>query len=69
MFNAKKANNTNNHKNKENVMTKSRQINHEYYANYETCRNRLFDDWDPDELQIEDEHLSYKEALEEDLYD
>lgn len=50
-------------------MTKNRQINHEYYANYETCRNRLFDDWDPDELQIEDEHLSYGEALEEYLDD
>ncbi|MCM1194685.1 MAG: hypothetical protein NC332_01990 [Firmicutes bacterium] len=47
-------------------MTKSRQINHEYYANYETCRNRWFDEFDHDELQIEDEHLSYKEALEED---
>lgn len=50
-------------------MTKSRQINHEYYANYETCRNRLFDTFDPDELQIEDVHLSYREALEEDLDD
>ena len=48
-------------------MTKSKQINHEYYANYETCRNRLFDDFDPDELQIEDEHLSYGEALADDI--
>lgn len=47
-------------------MTKSRQINHEYYANYETCRNRWFDDFDPEELQNEDEHLSSKEAFEED---
>lgn len=47
-------------------MTKSRQINHEYYANYETCRNRWFDEFDPEELQNEDEHLSYKEAFEED---
>ena len=48
-------------------MTKSRQINHEYYANYETCRNRLFDDCDPHELQIEDEHLSYGNALADDI--
>ena len=45
-------------------MTKSKQINHEYYANYETCRNRLFDLYDPDELQIEDVHLSYREAFD-----
>lgn len=50
-------------------MTKNRQISHEYYANYETCRNRLFDDWDPDELQNEDEHLSYKEAFEQEYDD
>lgn len=50
-------------------MTKSRQINHEYYANYETCRNRLFDTFDPDEPQNEDYHLSYKEAFEEDFDD
>lgn len=31
---------------------------HEYYANYETCRNRWFDDYEPDELQNEDIHLS-----------
>lgn len=48
-------------------MTKSKQINHEYYANYETCRNRLFDEFDPEEGQIEDEHLSYGEALAEDI--
>lgn len=47
-------------------MTKSKQINHEYYANYETCRNRWFDDWDPDDLQIEDEHLSYYQEEEDD---
>lgn len=50
-------------------MTKSRQNNHEYYANYETCRNRLFDMYDPDELQNEDEHLSYKEAFEQEYDD
>lgn len=38
-------------------MAKSKQNNHEYYANYETCRNRYFDDFDPDELQNEDFHL------------
>ena len=50
-------------------MAKSRQINHEYYANYETRRNRMFDDWDPDELQNEDVHLSYKEAFEQEYDD
>lgn len=44
-------------------MTKSKQINHEYYANYETCRNRLFDLNNPSELQNEDIHLSYKNAF------
>lgn len=39
-------------------MTKSEQTNHEYYANYETCRNRYFDDFEPDELQNEDIHLN-----------
>lgn len=47
-------------------MPKSKQINHEYYANYETCRNRWFDEWDPDDLQIEDEHLSYYQEEEND---
>lgn len=47
-------------------MAKSKQNNHEYYANYETCRNRLFDDFDPDWLQIEDVHLSWEEAFEDD---
>lgn len=37
-------------------MTKSKQNNHEYYANYETCRNRLFDEFNP-EVQNEDFHL------------
>ena len=39
-------------------MAKFRLINHEYYANYETCRNKLFDQFDPDE-QEEDYHLDY----------
>ena len=47
-------------------MAKSKQNNHEYYANYETCRNRLFDDFDPDWLQIEDVQLSWEEAFEDD---
>ena len=47
-------------------MAKSKQNNHEYYANYETCRNRLFDMFGPDWLQIEDAHLSYEEAFEDD---
>ncbi|MEG2159329.1 MAG: hypothetical protein RRY18_05555 [Clostridia bacterium] len=41
-------------------MTKSIQNNHEYYMNAETCRNRLFDTYAPDELQNEDKHLSVK---------
>lgn len=45
-------------------MAKSKQINHEYYANYETCRNRLFDMNNPDKLQNEDVHLSYKQAFD-----
>ncbi len=48
-------------------MAKSKQNNHEYYANYETCRNRLFDTFDPDNLQNEDVHLSYKQALKKDI--
>ena len=44
-------------------MPKSEQIGHEYYANYETCRNRVFDLYDPDELQNEDVNLSYKNAF------
>ena len=48
------------------AMAKSKQNNHEYYANYETCRNRLFDDFNPDWLQIEDAHLSWEEAFEDD---
>ena len=47
-------------------MAKSKQVNHEYYANFETCRNRLFDTFDPDWLQIEDAHLSWEEAFEDD---
>ena len=47
-------------------MAKSKQINHEYYANYETCRTRMFDMFDPDWLQNEDAHLSYEEAFEDD---
>ncbi len=46
-------------------MPKSKQINHEYYANYETCRNRWFDTYAPDQLQMEDYHLSYGEAFDE----
>lgn len=45
-------------------MAKSKQNNHEYYANYETCRNRMFDMYDPDELQIEDEHLNWLQDIE-----
>ncbi|MGN1040431.1 MAG: hypothetical protein ACI4QL_03280 [Candidatus Fimimonas sp.] len=45
-------------------MAKSKQTNHEYYANYETCRNRMFDMFDPDEEQNEDEHLNLFEAFE-----
>lgn len=48
-------------------MARSKQNSHEYYANYETCRNRMFDTFDPDELQNEDIHLSYKNALEDDI--
>lgn len=44
-------------------MAKSKQNSHEYYANYETCRNRLFDTFDPDGIQNEDVHLSYRNAL------
>lgn len=45
-------------------MAKSKQVNHEYYANYETCRNRMFDMYDPDELQNEDVHLNLEQAFE-----
>ena len=55
-----------NSNNRRKDMAKSKQINHEYYANFETCRNRMFDMFDPDWLQIEDAHLSYEEAFEED---
>ncbi len=48
-------------------MAKSKQNSHEYYANYEPCRNRLFDTFEPDELQNEDIHLSYKQVLEDSL--
>lgn len=44
-------------------MAKFRLINHEYYANYETCRNKLFDEFDPDE-QEEDYHLDYYDDTE-----
>lgn len=47
-------------------MPKSKQVSHEYYCNYETCRNRMFDTYAPSHLQIEDVHLSWKQALEED---
>lgn len=40
-------------------MAKSKQNNHEYYANAETCRNRLFDTFNPSHLQNEDYHLNY----------
>lgn len=45
------------------VMAKSRQINHEYYANYETCRNAWFDMYDVDE-QDEDYTLDYYQTFE-----
>lgn len=45
-------------------MAKSKQVNHEYYANFETCRNRMFDMYDPDELQNEDVHLNLEQAFE-----
>ena len=48
----------------EETMAKSKQVNHEYYANYETCRNRMFDMYDPDEEQIEDEHLNWLQGFE-----
>lgn len=44
---------------KEHTMAKSKQNNHEYYANAETCRNRLFDTYNPSHLQNEDYHLNY----------
>lgn len=49
-------------------MAKSKQNNHEYYANAETCRNRMFDTFAPRHLQNEDYHLAYYDAdeLEED---
>lgn len=47
-------------------MPKSKQINHEYYCNYETCRNRLFDTFAPNRLQIEDVHLSWRDAFLDD---
>lgn len=47
-------------------MAKSKQNSHEYYANYETCRNRYFDTFDPHRLQNEDEHLDVDEWEEED---
>lgn len=46
-------------------MTKSKQNNHEYYMNYETCRNRMFDNYDPDSIQIEDEHLDLREEYDD----
>lgn len=46
-------------------MTKSKQNNHEYYQNYETSRNRLFDLYDPDSLQNEDAHLDLLEEYED----
>lgn len=39
-------------------------VNHEYYQNAETCRNRLFDNYSPDHLQNEDVHLSIDEENE-----
>lgn len=50
-------------------MAKSKQVHHEYYANYETCRNRLFDMYDPYEEQNEDEHLDIYQAFEAGEYD
>ena len=52
-------------------MPKSKQNNHEYYQNYETCRNRLFDTFAPKKGQIEDYHLNYDDVFdqEEDDYD
>ncbi len=50
-------------------MPKSKQTHHEYYANYETCRNRLFDMYDPDEEQNEDVHLDIFQAFEAGEYD
>lgn len=47
-------------------MPKSKQVGHEYYSNYETCRNRMFDDYDPWGLQVEDVHLSWRDALLDD---
>lgn len=44
-------------------MAKSRQINHEYYANYETCRNAWFDMYDVDERD-EDYTLDYYQTFE-----
>ncbi len=44
-------------------MTKSKQTHHEYYSTYETCRNRWFDMYEPDELQTEDEHLNIEQAF------
>ncbi len=47
-------------------MAKSKQNNHEYYSMAETCRNRMFDLYDPDELQIEDVHLDYYSEKDDD---
>lgn len=47
-------------------MTKSKQNSHEYYANYETCRNRYFDTFDPHRLQNEDVHLDVDEEEDDD---
>ena len=43
-------------------MVKNHQINHEYYANAETCRNRWFDL--SDGIQNEDFHLNVPDETE-----
>lgn len=45
-------------------MAKSKPNNHEYYANYETCRNNLFDLTDVDEEQ--GDFLDYTEDVFDD---
>ncbi len=46
-------------------VAKSKQNNHEYYSNAETCRNRLFDTYRPKGFQNEDFHLDYYQEEEE----
>lgn len=47
-------------------MPKSKQVGHEYYCNYETCRNRMFDTYAPCVIQNEDVHLSWRDAFLDD---